>query len=174
MNLAEAKKKMTERKPTPFRNLYYAFMRQFHSRWFVILCRPWRRGLQPLIQRAIHGVAYEDCWALDEYIAKVMTRGLQILADESCGYPGYKTEESWDEELRRASKAFKSYAERWKEGGMDDEDHELVTKHFENRKRPNGIYKTEEEWGPFPKGPIRLEYEWAKAWLAENLDSLWW
>jgi hypothetical protein len=54
------------------------------------------------LERGEHGVARTDVWCFHDYLAKVMINGLQILREDSHGWPSceeYPNPEDWDTAL---------------------------------------------------------------------------
>jgi hypothetical protein len=135
----------------------YCWLRSFFFRW-----------PKKAYERIRYGIAYEDSWNMDGYLAEILERGLKQFSDHNCAYPGtdeYPDFQKWQQDLLRASKAFGYYARRWEDGGMDDEDHAVY------EAMPEEERKTIKE---FPSGEKRKEYDWAIAWLGKSHGSLWW
>ena len=59
------------------------------------------RVVKAFVQRGRHGVAERDCWNLDNYLCNVLKNGLQIYKKDTIGYPGFLTEEEWDNVIDR-------------------------------------------------------------------------
>lgn len=137
-------------------------------------------------ERAMYGVSRSDVWGLDDYLAQVIINGLQILREDSHGWPSgeeYPNPEDWDAalvdvimRLKQASTRFEQHAKIYDEILWKPED-----------APPAGVEGLE-EWLNRPSSPEQKEYsrrckevddlaqeniEYVMAWLSKWWFALW-
>lgn len=69
-------------------------------------------------ERAMHGVSRSDVWGFDDYLATVIINGLQILREDSHGWPDgeeFPTPEDWDLALADIIMRLKQASTRWEQ-----------------------------------------------------------
>lgn len=137
-------------------------------------------------ERAMYGVSRSDAWGLDNYLAEVIINGLQILREDSHGWPvaeEYPNPEDWDLALADIQMRLKQVSSR---GEQDAKIYDEILWRPEDA-FPAGVEELE-DWLNKPNSPEWDEYsrrckevddlaqeniEYVTAWLGKWWFALW-
>jgi hypothetical protein len=94
--------------PPPKRNWYDGINGFVYRNWkFPLDCY---NEVRYFIQRGYRGYSDRDAWAFDDYLAKVISKGVEHLRLIKHGWPGDPmTEEEWDRILKDIVEGFELY-----------------------------------------------------------------
>lgn len=62
--------------------------------------------LKHCYQRIKYGVSFKDCWSLDFYLSKIISRGCRTIKDNGLGHPCDLTDKQWENILEEIAWTF--------------------------------------------------------------------